>query len=116
MAVDRSRERNAGDRGNGGRLRGTTTLAIAAGRRRRVPNLLAGIETQREHPAAFFRIDVGAEAIRNDDASQIGQRDIDIGAVRCRAPLHATISAALTHTNAPDLLALIVGIDGVYEA
>src|ERR1700685_4726303 len=116
MSVDGAGERDAGNRGDGCGLRGAASLAIAAWRRRRVPNLLAGIQTQREHAAALIRIDIGAEAVRDHDAAEIREGDIDVGAVRGRPPLHPTVGAALTDAHAPEHFALIIGIDGMYAA
>ena len=106
MAVDRSGEHHARNGADRGRLSGTATLAIAARRRRRVPDLLAGLEAKREHAAATFGIGIGHHAVGNRDPADVGQRHVDIGLVGGRAPLHAAIDAALADAFLPEHCAI----------
>src|SRR6185295_13803391 len=111
MTVDRSRESDTRDRADGRGLRRTAAFVRAAGVRwRRVPHLFTGVETQREHAAAFFRIRDGRLTVRYVDASEIRKCDIDVGSVGCRSPLHAAVDPALADACLPEDLPVAIGI------
>src|SRR5215510_1896775 len=110
MPVDRPGKHDTGDRGHGGRLSRTAPRPLSAWWRRLEPGLLAVVEAEREQAAADLWIGKRRRAVRYGDASEVGERDVDIGLVRRGAPLHAAVDAALANRLPPDHLALTVGI------
>src|SRR5262249_45952800 len=88
----------------------------AAWRRRREPDALAVLEAEREKAAAHFGIRLGRSAVRNVDAADVGQRDVDVGLIRGRAPLHAAVDPALADARLPQDGAVPIGINGMDDA
>src|SRR6185436_19671770 len=116
VTVDRSREDDARNRAHRGRLcRAASIASLARARRRSLPHAPAAFETHCEHAATCLWIGNRGLAVGNREASKVGQRDVHVGSIGGRAPLHAAVDAALADPLLPEELATAIGIERVYD-
>ena len=126
--VEPAREYHAGDRGDGGGLRGAASRDIAAAGVRRPPNLFSGLQLQRQQTAARFAVQekrqawIARHGLRawgsrgNHVDFDVGHGDVDIVLIRRDAPLHAAELAAVSDPLLPDDLAGAIGIERGHDA
>ena len=86
VAVERTREHDAGNGGHRGRLRRTTRPAVAATRWRSLPDTLAIVGAQREHASTLLGIQFILPIVRSwfqsDIESDIGYSDVEVASIR----------------------------------
>src|SRR6516164_6837327 len=120
MAVFRSGEDHAGNRGHRRGLRGTALRSASTAGRGSLPDPLAVIDAKGEHPAALGRIErvrpVVAPGQQRDLKVDVGKRDVHIAAIGGRSPLNASDRAALAHPRLPEDLAAAIRIDRISHA
>ena len=90
MSIDRAGKYRSWYGGDGGRLRWTAPLSLAASRRRRIPNTFTLLQTKSKHSAPLFGVSIGINAIRHQGSGDIGQCYVDIGLISGGAPFYAT--------------------------
>ena len=108
----------------GGLSGGAVRPSFGAGNGFRAPCHLAGLEVERVESAALLRVEHQSKALRRSGVwyapdSEIGDCDVDLLSIGCRAPLAAAQSAARAGAGLPEDLssvAFIIGIDGVHHA
>ena len=81
-----------------------------------MPYLVTRVHPQRKQAAAFFRIRNGRLAVGDNNASEIGERHINVGSIDRRTPLHAAVYPTFSDAALPDDLYFAVGIDCVHHA
>ena len=117
VAVDRSAEHRAGNRRGRRRQRRAARRLVAAARwdatatpacRRRC--------RMREQPAADFRVQPAAPALRRLLERDVGQRHVHVLSVAGRSPFDAAELAAAADRRAPQLLAALIRIEAVHHA
>jgi hypothetical protein len=95
------------------------SIVGAARRCRRAPHHLPGCRVKRVESASFLRVQhqpvtPGQFRVRDRAQSEIGDRNINLAAIRSRAPLAASEWPAVPHARLPEYFAFSVRVERAF--